>query len=713
MASHRISIVRLAVVGLFAARAWAVELPVIRLDTVFPAGGKAGSEVEVTIAGADLDEAKELHFSNPGITATSKDKQHFVVKIAAEVKPGIYDVRVGGLLGISNPRAFVVDDLPQTIKAAANNTPESATELPIDSSIAGTATAGAADYFKFTAKKGHRLLFECQAPELDSRLSPVLTVLDATGRELETSRRGGVLDFTPPADGNFLIKLHDLAFGGSGEYFYRLTLTSGPYIDFVLPPCAKPGAKEKFTVYGRNLPGGAPANLAGHDGKPLEKLAVEIDVPAEGDAHVDGLLNPAAAAIDGFSYRLASPHFSNPVFIGFANDSVAAEHEPNNALGEAQKLTPPCEVAGQFFPAGDADIYTFDAKKGEVWWIEVISQRLDLPTNPFVLIQRESADAQEAYGADTNIGGIRFNTASSDPAVRFEAKEDGAYRVKVTDLFGTSRNDPRNVYRLIIRKESPDFRLMTVAEPPPEKKDDRKAEPFTALLRADGTTAIRVIAFRRDGFGGDIELHAEGLPAGVTCQPTTILAGANEGVVLLTSCEKPERWAGSIRVIGKAKVGDKELVHEARGGAVCWTVADANIDAVRPRLTRDIVLAVSAKEPAPVSVAAAEDKRWEIAAGGKIEIPLKITRRGEFKEALKLKAMGAPGLDPAKEIDVAANVTTATATIDLASAKIPAGEYTVHFQAQTKGKFRGKDVTTTIYSAPLRIAVQAAPPKQP
>ena len=64
-----------------------------------------------------------------------------------------------------------------------------------------------------------------------------------------------------------------------------------------------------------------------------------------------------------------------------------------------------------------------------------------------------------------------------------------------------------------------------------------------------------------------------------------------------------------------------------------------------------------------------------------------------------------------KEIDVAANATTANATIDLATAKIPPGEHTIHFTAQTKGKFRGKDVITTIYSAPIRIAVQPAAPK--
>jgi hypothetical protein len=112
-------------------------------------------------------------------------------------------------------------------------------------------------------------------------------------------------------------------------------------------------------------------------------------------------------------------------------------------------------------------------------------------------------------------------------------------------------------------------------------------------------------------------------------------------------------------------------------------------------------------------VTVAEDKRWEVVAGAKLDIPLKIARRGEFKEALKLKAGGAPGIEPLKEFDAAPDAATVTASLDLAVAKIPVGEHTIYFSAQTKGKFRGKDVITTIYSTPVRLAVQAPPPAPP
>jgi hypothetical protein len=55
---------------------------------------------------------------------------------------------------------------------------------------------------------------------------------------------------------------------------------------------------------------------------------------------------------------------------------------------------------------------------------------------------------------------------------------------------------------------------------------------------------------------------------------------------------------------------------------------------------------------------------------------------------------------------VDAKAETTTVSLDLKALKIPAGESTIFFTTQTKGKYRGKDVTTTIYSAPIRIAIQ-------
>ena len=683
------------------------QTPTPLLTSLTPCGGKIGTEMEVTIAGTDLDGADALRFSHPAITAVLKSPNHFTVKIAPEVSVGNYDVRVVGKLGVSNPRAFVAGDRAETVGGKAHDKPADAVELAMESVFNGSATAAVTDYFKFTAKKGERVLIECAAREIDSRMSPSLAVLDAGGREIESARKGGLLDFTAPADGQYLATVHDLTFAGGADYFYRLTLSRGPRVDFIFPPAGVPGTKATFTLYGRGLPGGKPANLRAGDAKPLEMLDVEIALPTVADAARDRHTRPLSAVDDGFFYVLKSPQgVSNPVFIGFSSMPLTREVEPNNKPGQAQKVTVPCEVAGQFYPAADTDCYAFEAKKGDVLWLEIISSGVGRTTSPFLLVQREGTDIKEAYASDADPGGKKFTTLSNDPASRFEAKEDGTYRVFVRDLFGATRSNPASTYRLVIRKETPDFRLVALVEPPPSKKDDRSAAPRGLLLRSGETVAVRVLALRRDGFNGAITLSAENLPDGVKCVPTRIGEGKADGVLLLTASEKAAKNFAAIRVLGKAKAGDRELQREAFAGSVVWGVADFNIDAVPSRLAAEFCIAVDGAEAAPLRIAAAEEKVWTAKAGEKLEIPLKITRSADFKEPLKLKAAGLPAVDALKEMDADAKAATVTATLDTKALKLPAGEHTIHFTTQNKIKVRGKDAVVTFFSAPIRIAIQ-------
>ena len=45
------------------------DLPAIRLTSVFPPGARAGTTVDVTVTGADLDDLSDLRFSHPGVFA--------------------------------------------------------------------------------------------------------------------------------------------------------------------------------------------------------------------------------------------------------------------------------------------------------------------------------------------------------------------------------------------------------------------------------------------------------------------------------------------------------------------------------------------------------------------------------------------------------------------------------------------------------------------
>jgi len=291
-------------------------------------------------------------------------------------------VRVVGRFGISNPRSFVVSDLPEAIAPTTNSSPANAAAIPLDTIINGHSEANAFAFYKFIARKGQRILIECRAREIDSRMDAALILYDAAGKELQRNRTGGLLDFATPADGEYRFKLYDFLFRGGEEYFYRLAAGTGPHIDFIFPPSGLAGTKGKYLLYGRNLPGGAAAKDLAVDGKPLEQLQVEIELPHDPSAQKQFSASQklADATLDAFEYRLSTPHgISNPVLLSFATGPVVSESQSNDQASQAQSISPPCEYVGQFYPQGDRDWVTFEAKKSDVFWVEVFSERLDCP----------------------------------------------------------------------------------------------------------------------------------------------------------------------------------------------------------------------------------------------------------------------------------------------------------------------------------------------
>ncbi|MEY2407441.1 MAG: hypothetical protein QOF48_111 [Verrucomicrobiota bacterium] len=676
------------------------QLPIARLSNLFPPGGRSGSRLEVRAAGNDLDDPLRLYFSHPGISGRVDDGK-FIVTIASNVPPGIYDARFVGRFGVSNPRAFVVGTLPESLPASTNLSPATSLELPLDATFNCRIPPNAAAWFKFTARKNRRLFVECLSEGIDSRMNAMLVLTDTHGRELERSRTSGLIDFTPREDGEYRLRVADFLYRGGDDYFYRITLSSGPRLDFILPSAGVPGTTTNFTIYGRNLPGGQPVSGQSLDGKPFEQLTVTIEVPRGSRAtRLDtGLpLEPSAAGIDGFEYRLATPRGnSNPLFVGFATAPVIVpEYEPNNTAGHARKIHPPCEVTGQFYPAGNIDVFVFDARKADVFWIEVFSQRTGLPTDPMLVIQRVTrndkgeeivSDISEVYDNDTNIGEREFNTSSRDPLTRFEAPEEGTYRIFLKDAFGGTQASPRHVYRLAVRRPAPDFRLVAMAVAPKFKADAKDIAVGVPLLRRGETILLRVMAFRRDGFNGDIQLSIENGPPGLVFAGDNIEAGKSTDYILLSATEEAPAFAGPVRLVGRARIGTNEIVREARGATMRYPVGSTDNERPKSRVASEFALAICDREKAPLTIAAGKSG-WEAVEKTRLEIPMQVTRRNDFNAAFKLKPIGPGAPESLKEIDVAAKGTNAVLKLDLAALKLGPGTYVFAAQGIAAGKYR-------------------------
>ena len=435
----------------------------------------------------------------------------------------------------------------------------------------------------------------------------------------------------------------------------------------------------------------------------------------------DAFGEPTEFAQDAFAYRLQTPRGeSNPVNIYFATAPVVSEQEPNDTPAQAQKISLPCEVVGQFNPRGDQDWYQFDAKKGDAWTIEVYSQRMGLSTDPYLLVQRvnhpagkpeEMSDITESDDPPPEQRqqeqAMYLNLEFDDPFVRFVAPEDGTYRVMVRDLYGESRGSPEYVYRLSIRKPAPDFRVMVLQEAPRESDNQDKMDLWSAVVHKGRSTGVTVLAQRIDGFDGDIQLSVEGLPEGVTCPGASIGPGADIATLVFSAGEKMAAWNGSLRVVGKAHIGDRDVAHDARSAASVWPVQQISQEATQFRLSSQFALAASNSTMPEIKVDLGDGKPMETAPGGNLKIPVKVVRGAKTKGRLKCRLSGACRGMQAPELDIAAEASDGTLQLNI-NGQLPAGKYTLPLKVYATVNCRRNPDAAEAATAALKAIEKAA-----
>ena len=610
-------------------------------------GGQRGTTVEVSVSHQNIEEAQELLFSTPKITAkpaVAGDGKvvpsRFLVTIAPDAPIGAHDARVLSRLGVSAARAFSVGDLPEVTRTKANNSVETACVLQPNSICNATTNKRAIDFYSFQGIKGRRVVVDCDAARIDSKLDPVVILADSKGDDLVVNRTSGMLDFTPPSDGTYLVKVHDLTFQGGPEHFYRLAL--------------------------REVEGSAP-------------------VPSQS----------ATARVSAFSWP---PE-------GLPQGAPSSEIEPNNSPVQAQKIALPCDISGTFASAKDLDTFDFQAKKGEIWWVEVASERLGLDTDPAVLVQRvvktndretitDIAELDDIaasmkmgeYLPGTGYTGPPYQSGSTDVLGKVEIKEDGTYRLQLRNLIRDAGSPTEPAYRLLIRKANPDFSLVAWARHQRLRQNDFGTFSKPIALRAGITMAFEVVAMRRDGFAGEIELGMEDLPPGVTASGLKIPAGGLTGMLFITAEDTATPAFSVAKIVGRSQIDGTTVTRPCRLASVLWPVDYAPNELPKSRLVADVPVSVTDFEKAPVSIAADGKANWEAFVGETLKIPLRITWRSEFNgSSIKLKPFG-PVFGPMKDIDLPINSPASEAVVDLAALKTPPGEYllTLHGIAVTK-----------------------------
>lgn len=486
-----------------------------KLTSFFPTGCQRGQSASVTAAGEFSNWSVQIWADRPGVVATAeKDKGKLKIDVAADAAPGIYWLRLTDGEGASQLRPFIVGTLPEIAESETNDSPEKAQAVEPRVVVSGKlGKSGDVDGYRVDLKQGQTLVASIQGNSiLGSPMDCVLQVCELVPRQ--TSSVGGSqpqveafvaaqnhdaigLDpqivFTAPKDGSYLVRIFafpaepdsSIRFAGGDNYIYRLTITEGGYVDHVLPLVA---GKDTTSVllFGWNLPAAAALSVPGL--APSADPLVPPDGPADWLFHAD-----SAGAIQ-------LPRTEQP--------SVVADEKSDPAA--AQEISLPQTISGRFESPGDADVFAFQATKGQKLRIEVEARSLGFPTDAVISVLDEAGKSlaeQDDTGRNDH-----------DPELTFTAPADGRYRAVIRDLAG--RGDLRMVYCLSIEPVQPDFSLSLAAD--------------SFVLEGDKPLEIAVNVAARDGFRDPIEIHAIGLPAGVSAEvvkfaPTADSAGGGSG----------------------------------------------------------------------------------------------------------------------------------------------------------------------------------------
>ena len=560
------------------------------IERMEPHGGEVGKAVRVKLVGNRLGPAPRLISEAPFVATplARADAQgqmlpgelEFLLEVAGDAAPGVYPLRIETSEGLSNAVLFTVGTFPQVFELEAypdaegeipsNDFPETAQRISAPVTVEGRLQGAERDVYRLTAARGERLVAEVSARRAGSAIDPNLELLDSKGivvaRSADAPGLGldARLAYEVPADGEYFLAMRDERFSKQDHDFYRLTVGDFEFAESVFPLGWSRGSTVRAEFFGGNLRG---------------PVVAEVDL-----RDIPGHSRETRIGVPG-----------TPSFVTFllSDGEEALESEGSRTLRDGVVMN------GRLAAAGEVDRYSLAVQSGEQWAFELRSG--ELPGSSLYGVMTISGGGERLAVAGKHAG-------DPNPYVTTSTGETATYpfvnltvppgvskiTVAVEDLL--ERGGPAYGYRLLARKQGPDFLLSLV-------------EPFLNIPRA-GSVGLQVTAERR-GYNGPIQLYVANAPDDIEVYgghiaPRSTLGNTlprfTTGRITLSALPGAEMRVHNLVVRGKATAeGREHLDRRATGPGMRVSVKGAKQPAVTAEwLGYDLPARVNPSQPAQV-----------------------------------------------------------------------------------------------------------------
>lgn len=646
------------------------------LSGATPTGVPRGTATEVSFNGANLTGnprvvAPFVFQATPAPKADASNLR-LQLKVDPHTAPGVYTVRVQTDEGLSNPILFAVGQVPQVAEVEPNNTFEAAQAVPGLIVVEGAAAGNDVDVFRFSGKKGQRLVVDAQCARIGSTLDPTIRLVTANHKYIGSAddTLGMLVDArltaVLPEDGDYVLELSDTKYQGAGRSNYRLLIGQVPVADEVYPLGGPRGDVIGFEVRGGTL-AGSYLGAARVEARPF-------------DQEFTPRLNTARLGVA----PPFDPAFDLENLIPLAVSSEVEVREPSSPDAPPIKAAPPVVFNGRLEAPGDQDTFKLAVSAGQSLHVEVHAADLGSAMDGQLEVRGPTgntiASNDDTQIAPTGRGNRAPGIVSPDPSLDFNVPA-GVSEVSLVlkDLEG--RGGVGYAYRIEVTPKAASFELQL-------------AETEASLVKG-GNVVVAVTAVRA-GYDGPITISVLDPPPGITVRGAVIPAGQTAGAFSLAA--QPDAALGLVplKVVGK---GTGDLTVPA--GKLIVFAKQGNL----PVSTRNQVGLWSAPAAAlPVSLDTASTP-IEVPHGFGVPVTIKATRSGTETAALAITPLPiSAGLTVAAgKIAEKANegAVTVTAAVDAPLAVTSLGLI-------AKGKVAGQDRTLGIPVIAVSVVRPAA-----
>ena len=347
------------------------------------------------------------------------------VAVAPDEKPGVREFRVLGPNGMSAPRPFIVTAAPREAEAlwAPKHRPRppapAVTNLPCV--LDGQIMPGQTDTWTLHLQKGCTVTLRTVARELQPYIgdavpgffNPALRIVDADGAEVAFAddnfyHPDPVLVFTPPADGDYKLEVHDLLYRGRADFVYAITVEAG----------AHPVDPRRVSLWPNPVPQPPPD-------VPCTTFTGVIARPGVPSDHVFEVKEAGEYVFDVLARRVGSPLDARVSVLGSADDKpIAVFTDTTNLVFRGSLIQGECDPVGTCrLAAGTYRLRVEDeAGKGGPEWSYTL--RVHRPAPSFEVWTAKSSFAFRARSSSSQMKVFVVRSGGFDGPVELDETPD-------------------------------------------------------------------------------------------------------------------------------------------------------------------------------------------------------------------------------------------------------------------------------------------------